>query len=112
MTSDLLMNRVMNVSVFGLDVHSDVFVYVYLQYVHARACASACDYTCEGAFAIACARTRLRVFLQCAHSILSYLTLGCPGSHFVMNHAFMLNSAFSSFIMESFSIDNISVLYS
>ena len=52
------------------------------------------------------------VYLQCAHSILSYLTLGCPGSHFVMNHAFMLNSAFSSFIMESFSIDNISVLYS
>ena len=42
------------------------------------------------------------VYLQCAHSILSYLTLGCPGSHFVMNHAFMLNSAFSSSIMEFF----------
>merc|ERR1719204_1959286 len=31
----------MNVSGFGLDVQSDVFVYVCLQYVHARACASA-----------------------------------------------------------------------
>ena len=112
MTYDLLMKRVRNVSGFGLDMHTDVFVFVCLQYVHARACASAFDYTHEGAFAIACARTRLYACQLCAHSILSYLTLGCPGSHFVMNHAFMLNSAFSSFIMESFSIDNISVLYS
>ena len=55
MTYDLLMNRVMNVSVFGLDVHSDVFVYVCLQYSHA----SACDFTRDCAFAIACARTCL-----------------------------------------------------
>ena len=55
MTYDLLIN----VSVFGLDVHSDVFVYVYLQYVHARACASAFGFTRDCAFAIACARTCL-----------------------------------------------------
>ena len=59
MTYDLLMNRVMNVSVFGLDVHSDVFVYVCLQYGHAQACAFACDFTSDCAFAIACALTCL-----------------------------------------------------
>ena len=53
------MKQVMNVSVFGLDVHSDVFVYVCLQYSDARACASACNFTRDCAFAIACARTCL-----------------------------------------------------
>ena len=59
MTYDLLMKQVMNASVFGLDVHSDVFVYVCLQCGHAQACASACDYTRDSAFAIACAPTCL-----------------------------------------------------
>ena len=59
MTYDLLMKQVMNVNGFGLDVHSDVFVYVCLQYGHARACASAFGFTRDCAFAIACARTCL-----------------------------------------------------
>ena len=42
-------------------------------------------------------------FMQlCTFCILSCLALGCPGSLFVMNHAFMLNLAFSSLMMESF----------
>ena len=53
------MKQMMIVSVFGLDMHSDVFVYVCLQYGPARACASACDYTRDCAFAIACGRTCL-----------------------------------------------------
>ena len=53
---------------------------------------------------------RIMYISNCAHSILSYLTPGCPGSHFVMNHAFMLNWACA--IMESFSNDIIPALYS
>ena len=66
------MKRVMNVSGFGLDVHSDVFVYVCLQYVHARACASAFDYTHEGAFAIACARIRLYACQLCISAMCTF----------------------------------------
>ena len=54
MTYDLLMKQVMNVSVFGLDMHSDVFVYVCLQYGHAQAFVFACDFTRDCAFAITC----------------------------------------------------------